>query len=140
MQMYTAEVETATKDLPPTDEAMDALAAYHPAVYPSDRGWSSARISLPAENAAQACATACAVVADALGAPVVAIAVMTEAETAAREGWVPLPDLVGVTEAAQSLGVTRQRVLQMIREGKLPASRVGNGWAIPATAIPAEKD
>lgn len=37
---------------------------------------------------------------------------------------------IGVSEAAQRLGVSRQRVLQMIAEQRLPAQRVGQSWAI----------
>jgi excisionase family DNA binding protein len=36
-----------------------------------------------------------------------------------------IPRLVGVPEAAEILGVVRQRVWQMIEEGKLPVARVG---------------
>jgi excisionase family DNA binding protein len=44
-------------------------------------------------------------------------------------------DLVGTTEAAQMLGVTRQRVNQMVREGKITGVRVGNAWAFERMVI-----
>ena len=44
-------------------------------------------------------------------------------------------DLVGTTEAAQMLGVTRQRVNQMVREGKITGVRVGNAWAFDRADI-----
>lgn len=37
---------------------------------------------------------------------------------------------VGVSEAAERLGVSRQRVLRMIADQHLPAQRVGRSWAI----------
>lgn len=37
---------------------------------------------------------------------------------------------VGVSEAAQQLGVSRQRVLQLIADRRLPADRVGRVWSI----------
>ncbi|GAA0640365.1 hypothetical protein [Bifidobacterium pullorum] len=44
-------------------------------------------------------------------------------------GLAPIPPLVSVTEAAATLGVTRQRVLQMIHEGTV------NGWALSHAEI-----
>src|SRR5665647_2466067 len=38
--------------------------------------------------------------------------------------------LVSVTEAAAMLGVHPQRVHQRIREGSLPAEKVGHQWAV----------
>lgn len=37
---------------------------------------------------------------------------------------------VGVVEAAERLGVSRQRVLRMIADQRLPAQRVGQSWSI----------
>lgn len=50
-------------------------------------------------------------------------------------GLAPIPPLVSVTEAAATLGVTRQRVLQMIHEGTVNGFRVGNGWALSHAEI-----
>ncbi|MBO0826187.1 MAG: DNA-binding protein [Streptosporangiales bacterium] len=42
-----------------------------------------------------------------------------------------IPDLVGVTEAAGMLGLTRQRVLAMLRGGvHLRGALVGSTWVI----------
>jgi excisionase family DNA binding protein len=38
--------------------------------------------------------------------------------------------LFSVTEAAAALSVTRRRVLALITEGRLPAQRIGQQWAI----------
>lgn len=42
---------------------------------------------------------------------------------------------VGVSEAAKRLGVSRQRVLQMIVDKRLPAERVGQSWSINESDI-----
>ena len=42
---------------------------------------------------------------------------------------------VGVVEAAERLGVSRQRVLQMIADRRLPAERVGQSWSINESDI-----
>ncbi len=42
---------------------------------------------------------------------------------------------IGVVEAAQRLGVSRQRVLQMISDERLPAERVGRAWSIQESDI-----
>ena len=42
-----------------------------------------------------------------------------------------MPDrILSVTEAAATLGVTRQAVGKLIRAGRLKASRVGNQWCV----------
>jgi excisionase family DNA binding protein len=134
MEMHNATVEVAVKDFD-TDTMMDRLAPYHPAVGQSERGWASATISVPAETVAQAAVTACAVVAAAFGAPALVCEVMTEREFDARQGWATVPDLVSVSEAAELLGVSRQRVLQRIEAKSLPATRVGRDYVIPRTAV-----
>ena len=119
---------------------MDALADYHPAVWTSPRGWLSVTITVPAENLRQAAATALAVVEQAAGAPAVSIDVMATDEFDARAGFVPVPDLVGTSEAAEILGVSRQRVLQLARSGALPASPVGGkALAFPRSAVEARR-
>lgn len=42
---------------------------------------------------------------------------------------------IGVTDAAERLGVSRQRVLAMIRSGLLPAVKIGNSYNIDAAAV-----
>jgi excisionase family DNA binding protein len=44
-------------------------------------------------------------------------------------------DLVSVPEAAAMLGVNRIRVFERIREGSLPAEKVGNRWAIQTSDV-----
>lgn len=42
---------------------------------------------------------------------------------------------VAVAEAAEVLGVSRQRVVQLIHAGRLPAERLGRSWAIPYESL-----
>ena len=44
-------------------------------------------------------------------------------------------DYMRASEAARTLGVVRQRVYQMIEEGKLPSVRVGGFVLIPKAAV-----
>lgn len=123
MQMYNAAVEVATKDVDEdlVDELMGTLAPYHVAIGSSPRGWLEARISLPAESLAQACATAAAVVESATGAAAIACEVMTEDEFAGREGFTVAPELVSSEQAAEILGVSRERIRQLAVAGRLQA-------------------
>ena len=86
---YTATVEVATKHRLDVDEPTSVLADYGPSVGTSSRGWLEIRISVPADNLAQACKTAVAVASAATGAPAIACEVMTESESKDREGIVP---------------------------------------------------
>lgn len=53
-------------------------------------------------------------------------------QTAAREA-----EGLSVPQAAELLGVTRQRVLQLVESGALPAQRFGRMWVIPRDAVEA---
>ncbi|HEY9413568.1 MAG TPA: helix-turn-helix domain-containing protein [Pseudonocardia sp.] len=125
MTTYNAVIETARRD-EPGDDLLDALADYHPATSKSARGWLTVTITVPADSLRQAITTALALVEQAAGTEVVALEAMTTEEFDARAGFEPMPtDLVGTTEAAQMLGVSRQRVQQMADGGFLPYVRVG---------------
>jgi len=45
------------------------------------------------------------------------------------------PEMISPAEAARRLNVTRQRVGQLTRTGRLPTVRVGNRLAIPARSV-----
>ena len=51
--------------------------------------------------------------------------VLATAEFDRRADDVDRPDLVGATEAAEIIGISRQRVQQMADTGALPARKVG---------------
>ncbi|GAB3988947.1 helix-turn-helix domain-containing protein [Nocardioides marmoraquaticus] len=122
------------------DHLMDSLAEYHPAVGSSPRGWLEITITLPAASVAQAATTALAVVTEAVrgfaisAEPLVA-AVMTTEEFDARAGMQPLPELVSSAEAAELLGVSRQRVNQLVEAGQLQGEHVGRALVLPRAAV-----
>jgi excisionase family DNA binding protein len=39
-------------------------------------------------------------------------------------------EIVNTAQAAQVLGITRRRVNALIKEGRLPATKLGRDWAI----------
>lgn len=43
--------------------------------------------------------------------------------------------LLTTSEAADELGVSRNRVLQLIEAGTVEATKVGRDWVIPASAL-----
>lgn len=122
MRMYSAAVEVARKGAGAeqhADELMDGLAEYAVAVGTSPRGWLELRISVPATSLAQAVSTALAVVESATGSAAIACEVMTEDEFAARQGFTAEPDIVSSAEAAEILGVSRERVRQLAAAGRI---------------------
>jgi len=137
MTTYIASIETNRRgaDADAVDTLHDALAAYHPSISMSPHGWTTITITVPAENLTQAAQTAAAVTEKAAG-DLVSLTVMTEQERDQRIGFQTVPELVGVAEAATMLGVSPQRVRQMIDEGKLSAHRIGErGIALVRTEI-----
>ena len=135
MQRYNL---SAAIDIGPNDRCVDDLMAtlrdYSPAIAPHQRGWTEVIITLPADSLAQATSTGLAILYR-VKVPIVSIEVMTTAEFDARVGFDDTGQILSVTEAAATLHVSRQRVLQMIAEGKLPRRKVGSTFVIPAAAV-----
>ena len=46
------------------------------------------------------------------------------------KGKISLDDVISTAEAGAELGITATRVLVLIKEGRLPATRFGKSWAI----------
>jgi excisionase family DNA binding protein len=90
---------------------------------------------VPADNLRQTFTTAVAIVEAAAGAPALAVEVMSTDDLNRRNGIEPIPELVSVTEASELLGVTLQRVLQLVDAGALASQRVGNAVVIPRAAV-----
>lgn len=131
---YVIELELDTK---PTEavvsRTLDLLEAYHPAAAESLAGLLEVAITLPAEDLRQAVTTALA-----LAGPIGRVLVVTaqpEEVRDRRQGWDVVDELLSASEAGEILGVSRQRVLQMIGEGKLPNRKVGREYAIPRAAV-----
>lgn len=141
--MYSAHVELERQRVSEDqiDSLMRALQTFHGAVGKSPRGWVDAQISVPAENLTQAAAIAVATVEAAargagMTAEALAIEVMTESEWNVREGWeddemdvldeaLAGPSVIGSEETAKILGVSRQRVMQLVNEGQLQSVPIG---------------
>ncbi len=49
------------------------------------------------------------------------------------------PDLVSLADASQLLGVSSERVRQLVVAGDLPGVRFGNAWAVPRDAVAARR-
>lgn len=136
LTMYNATIEldqhadTAAGDQ--GDHLLERFADHHPALARSLLGRLDLILSLPAVGLWQAIATVRALVAD---LPVTRLVVETSDDFDRRsEAEVPTR-LLSVTEAAEQLGMTRAGVQRRIDSGTLAAVRVGNAWAIPATAV-----
>ena len=138
MLHYNATIEL---DTPATEQAaehlVDQLAShgYSPAAGASPFGRLEVVITLPADGLRQAAVAALALVEQAAGIPARAVEVLTTDDFDRRHGLDPVPDLVSVTDAANMMGLSRQRVLQMVDEGKLPHSRVGKAIVLPRAAV-----
>lgn len=117
-----------------TDWIVEQLADWHAVAARHDSGNALALITLPAEGLPQAVATACRLVEPTYR--VVSVEAMPEQLRDQRQGWAPLPDLISVTEAAERLGISRAAAHKRIAAGTLPARQVGNGWVVPASAVP----
>ena len=135
MESFNVRVELASRAAGEDEDLIDALAGYSPAVSRSPRGWVEVNFSCPAQDLRQAISTGLALVAAATEDQVVVLEAMSTAEFDARLGFDPVPELLSVTEAAELLEVTRQRVLQMIDEGKLPGALIGKSNVIPRAAV-----
>lgn len=137
MKHYSIYIELEQRDPVPdlVTSVRDYLARFghSPAVGTSPRGWLDVQASAPGDSALQAAAAVVAHAQDASGVEAIGIHVLTEAEFDARNGFAPatVPDMFSVTDAAQILGVSRQRILQMIEDHTLAsAKKVGSTWVI----------
>lgn len=129
---YSVHIEFDRRDVlaAEAERILTQLENWHAAVGHSPRGYVDVQMTFPAEDLARAASTALALAAPIVKAQPIRVEAMTEAEFDARLGEVPMPELVGVTDAAEILGVSRQRVLQMVDEGKLVGTRIGKSIAL----------
>jgi excisionase family DNA binding protein len=109
------------------EHLIDTLAGhgYSPAASTSAYGRLELVLTVPADTLRQAAATSLAIAESAAGVAAITLQVLPTEEFDRRNGLEPVPELVSVAEAAQVMGVSRQRVLQMVDEGKLPHHRIG---------------
>ena len=124
---YQVDAEVSGKPLTDTevDHALEQLPALS-AVVADTHGHPDVLLTIGADDVVQAAALGVAVIERATARTVTAVQVIPTDVWDARQGFVPIPELIGATEAATLLGVSRQRVAQLVDEGKLPARRAGN--------------
>lgn len=116
-----------------TDWLLELLQDMHPVGHAHESGNALVTVTLPAEGLAQAAGTVVRMIEPTHR--VVSVEAIDEATRDRREGFVPIPELVGVTEAAEALGISRAAVHKRIHAGAIPAQQVGREWAIPASAV-----
>lgn len=124
---YQMDVELSGKPLTTTeaDHALDELPGLS-AVISSDQGRPDVLLTLTADSVVQATALGVAAIERATSRTVTSCTVIPTDEWDRRQGFIPLPELIGATEAAAILGLSRQRIAQLVDEGKLPGRRAGN--------------
>lgn len=130
------ELDHAYADDGVDEDVLDAFAEWHAAIGRTMGNRLEVTLTIPAENLHQAALTALSLLGHFKGLPSArSMSVLRTADFDRRNGLEPVPPLVSVTEAAMSLGITRQRVLQMIHDGALHGIKVGNSWALVRTEI-----
>ncbi|MBP1054023.1 helix-turn-helix domain-containing protein [Rhodococcus qingshengii] len=118
------------------DQLLDPIADHSGAVGRSELGRTEVVFTLPADSVRQANTTALALL-DTYPWTLLSMRVLTAADFDRLTDAIELPPLVSVTEAANTLGVSRQGVLNAIKTAKLPATRVGDTWVLRDAAVQA---
>lgn len=135
---YIVEIETRERFATDAqiDTVMDTLADFHVAVGDASGGGSEVTLTVPAEGVDQAVRIALSLVRGL--ASVIGVTALPEEVRDAREGWVPMPDLVDVATAADMLDMTPQWVRQLINDGSLQATNAGpRTTVVPRSAVEA---
>lgn len=133
---YQIDAELTGKPLTDTevDHALDGLPGMS-AVISDSHAHPDILLTISADDVVQATALAVAVIERATARTVTAVQVMPTEVWDARQGFVPVPELIGATDAAALLGVSRQRIAQLVDEGKLPARRAGNALVFARATV-----
>ncbi|MDH6284494.1 helix-turn-helix domain-containing protein [Prescottella agglutinans] len=116
------------------DRLLEPIADHSGSVGRSELGRTEVVFTLPAESVRQANTTALAIL-DRYPWTLLSLRVLTTADFDRITDAIELPPLVSVTEAASTLGVSRQSVLKAISTEKLPATRVGDTWVLREAAV-----
>ena len=124
---YQVDAELTGKPLTDheAERALDELPGLS-AVLAHNSGRPDVLLTISADSVVQAAALGVAAIERATGRTVEACTITPSELWDRRQGFIPIPELIGATEAAAVLGVTRQRIAQLVDEGKLPARRAGN--------------
>ncbi|MBQ7804389.1 helix-turn-helix domain-containing protein [Rhodococcus sp. (in: high G+C Gram-positive bacteria)] len=118
------------------EQLIDPIVDYGGAVGRSELGRTEVVFTLPADSVRQANTTALAIL-EQYPSTLLSLRVMTAADFDRLTEAAELPPLVSVSEAAEELGVSRQSILKSIKSAKLPATRVGDTWAVRKSVVQA---
>lgn len=107
-------------------EWIDALAGYSPAISRTPRNLTEVVITYPAKDIGQAIVTGHGVLNTRIKTELFMLEVLPTDEFDRRAADVGMPSMVTTVEAAEIIGITRQRVLQLVESGAIPSERVGD--------------
>lgn len=113
---------------------LNTLTPYHVALSNPRTGEGQIILTIPANTLTQAIQTTQAIATSA-GITIDALTIETTERFDTLANEIPMPKLISVTEAAQLLKVSRQAILQRITAHTIPATKIGDTWAIPRAAI-----
>ena len=140
MTWFNVLIETNTDELTDDqfDRVIDSLIEFSPSVGLNPIGQLSIRISIQATSIRQATELSIAFVGDVLNradinGKMVAINTLTEEEFLRRENIPDEADVVGTAEAAEIMGVSTQRVVQLAT--RLNAVKIGKTYAFPRRTV-----
>ena len=131
---YNATITTRHLTETDIDRYIEALNTYHVAVSNPRAGEGQIILTIPANTLTQAIQTTQAIATSA-GITIDALTIETTERFDTLANEIPMPKLISVTEAAQLLKVSRQAILQRITAHTIPATKIGDTWAIPRAAI-----
>jgi excisionase family DNA binding protein len=137
MTEYSARIELDSRDFDESavDALMDVVEPYDGTVARAVQGGrTELTFTVPGDNLRQATITALSVVL-ATGHQVHVLEVLPTDEFHRRIQDLKVPPLMSVPEAADELGVSRQRALQLVNAGQLAGVKVGDTWVIPRPAV-----
>ncbi len=140
MKHHAVYVELDVKQ-PSTTKITDTLEGltplgYSPAVGTSPSGRLDVTLSVPADSVYEATARGVVAAQQVAGAAAVRIEALDGDEHDAMQGFDQIPDLVSVSQAAEILQVSRQRVQQMIDAGQfVTARKVGNATVLATSEV-----
>ena len=131
---YNATITTRRLTETDIDRYIEELNTYHVAVSNPRANEGQIILTIPANTLTQAIQTTQAIATSA-GITIDALTIETTERFDTLANEIPMPKLISVTEAAQLLKVSRQAILQRITAHTIPATKIGDTWAIPRAAI-----
>ena len=131
---YNATITTRHLTETDIDHYIEALNTYHVTASNPRAKEGQIILTIPANTLTQAIQTTQAIATSA-GITIDALTIETTERFDTLANEIPMPKLISVTEAAQLLKVSRQAILQRITAHTIPATKIGDTWAIPRAAI-----